>query len=789
MPADEEYCPCYACEYDEGPAADVLGKGKTAFEKMKEVQYGLGGGTYSPFEDRDEWELVQWLINNVNQWATDEFLKLQVTRSHIGPSYRSNYTFMKIVDQLPTSPEWKYELVHTHGDVKDIGNDQGGNEDHTVTGEEMELWVHNLVTCIRELIGNPAFHGNIAYAPEKYDEMWTGDWWWEMQCHLPSGGTVAPVILVSDKTELSRFKGNKNAWPVYLSIRNLLKEVHHQPSHHTSILLGYLPVSKLESFDDNSVGQHHLFHYCMRRMVQPLVDAGRNGVGMVCADGQIWRVFPILATYIRDHPKQCLIACCAKNQCLKCLVPAKEQGINTPFQPCDQTHTTCMLHAQAARQYPPEFEGISKVKQWTGTDHKQVQHIFLAALVGAVPHPDVIKAGSNLLDFIYLAQYQSHTDHTLVALQQALDSFHVVKDIFIKLGCQEHFNMPKIHSLQHYMETIRSLGSLDGLNTETLEWLHINFAKKVYSASNQRDYLVQMTRWLQHQEAIIWFSLYLTWHHGNIQPVPQPTDDCDRSNKSDVLPKHPATLLNCTMLARPTKSFPAGFSYHILQQPQFPRRTVQYLQQKHGAVHFIHTLQDFFCSTLTDRHQSFQLNINNHFSCFSNIVIQLPPHEHCMVNRNLSARIHSHPQHDNGPHKSPTPARFDTILTLFDKELQQRGGFHGLHFAEICIIFKLPPHLGNYLHPLAYVHWFKLLTHFDRSVGMFCTTHSTQQCLPNAAIIPIHHLVQPCHLIPRFPNEAVNPHWTQGHAMTDANVFYLNKYIDSSIFDWYQNHF
>ncbi|KAI6106268.1 hypothetical protein EDD16DRAFT_1695558 [Pisolithus croceorrhizus] len=156
-------------------------------------------------------------------------------------------------------------------------------------------------------------------------------------------------------------------------------------------------------------------------------------------------------------------------------------------------------------------EGISKVKQWTGTDHKQVQRIFLAALVGTAPHLDVIKAGCNLLDFIYLAQYQSHTDCTLVVLQQALDSFHMVKDIFIDLGCWEHFNMLKIHSLQHYVETIRSLGSLDGLNTETLERLHINFAKKAYSASNRRDYLVQMTRWLQCQEAIIWFSSYLTW--------------------------------------------------------------------------------------------------------------------------------------------------------------------------------------------------------------------------------------------------------------------------------------
>ncbi|KAI5990447.1 hypothetical protein EDD15DRAFT_2170319 [Pisolithus albus] len=866
---DENKSTRYAYEYNEGPVADILGKGETAFEKTKEVQDSLGGSAYSPFEDREEWELAQWLINNVNQRATDEFLKLPVTRTRMGPSYRSNHTFMKIIDKLPSGPEWRCELVRTHGDLEEIGHDQERDEDHGTGGEEMELWVRDPVACVKELMGNPAFHGEIAYAPEKvytdrhgtvrrYDEMWMGDWWWETQRHLPQGSTVAPVILASDKTELSRFKGDKNAWPVYLSIGNLSKEVRRQPTRHGSVLLGYLPVSNLESFDDNSLARHRLFHYCMRRLLQPLVDAGRNGAEMVCADGQIRRVFPIVAAYIGDHPEQCLVACCAENRCLKCLVPAKERGINTPFQPRDQTHTTRTLHAQAAGQYPPEFvaeglrpifspfwadlphadiftaitsdilhqlhqgifkdhfkkwctalvgkqdfdarframpmfsglrhfkDGISKVKQWTGADHKQVQRVFLAALVGAAPHPDVIKAGSSLLDFIYLAQYQSHTDRTLVALQQALDSFHTAKDIFVELGCREHFNVPKIHSLQHYVETIRSLGSLDGLNTETSERLHIDFAKKAYAASNRRDYFIQMTRWLQRQEAVIWFSSYLTWRNEINHPATHPTDDCNGSSESDVPPAHATSPLNYTVI-RPTEILPSGLSYRVSKRPQYSRKTVQYLQQNHGAVHFVHALQNFL-GTLTNGQEYFQPNVNDRFDCFSNVVIQLPPHDH-MATRNLTARIRSHPQRDNGPRKPPTSERFDTVLALFDEELQQRGGFHGLRVPEIHVIFRLPPHLGSYPHPLVYVHWFKALNHFDSSVGMFRAIRSTQQRRPNATVIPIHHLIQPCHLIPKFPNGAVNPRWVQGHAMTDADVFYLNRYIDFSIFDRYHDHF
>ena len=49
--------------------------------------------------------------------------------------------------------------------------------------------------CIRELIGNPAFRDKMQYVPEKvykdcdgnvrvFDEMWTGDWWWNLQVSI-----------------------------------------------------------------------------------------------------------------------------------------------------------------------------------------------------------------------------------------------------------------------------------------------------------------------------------------------------------------------------------------------------------------------------------------------------------------------------------------------------------------------------------------------------------------------------------------------------------------------------
>lgn len=66
-------------------------------------------------------------------------------------------------------------------------------------------------------------------------------------------------------------------------------------------------------------------------------------------------------------------------------------------------------------------------------------------------------------------------------------------------------------ALQHYLRLIKSLGTADGYNTKAPEHLHIDYAKDAYRASNKRDYVIQMVRWLCQQEAVDFFSEYLIW--------------------------------------------------------------------------------------------------------------------------------------------------------------------------------------------------------------------------------------------------------------------------------------
>ncbi|KAJ3722652.1 hypothetical protein C8R42DRAFT_696108 [Lentinula raphanica] len=394
-------------------------------------------------------------------------------------------------------------------------------------------------------------------------------------------GTVAPVILATDKTQLTQFSGNKSAYPVYLTIGNIPKELRRKPGSRACILIAYLSVDKLVkkglSKTQLKLRNYQLFHRSMAVVLESLKvtgDPSGPGVEMVSGDGAVRRVYPLLATYVCDYPEQCLVTCTKYGTCPKCQRKADQLKLSTPGEPRTQrwtfekitaaqeaaheggrsVHSRTMvddivggnfdpfwvgfplvdIHLCIApdgvfkylvgwvqkvvgeeelderiRQLPPtpgvrHFpKGISGLAQMTGTEQKHIARILLGCLVGKM-EPKGITACRSLLHFIQLAQYPSHDKETLQYMQNELDTWHKYRDYFIDKGAREHFNIPKFHSLLHYIDSIRWIGTTDNSNTEGFERLHIDFAKEGWRASNKRDVFPQM-------EKIDSFDFYLSW--------------------------------------------------------------------------------------------------------------------------------------------------------------------------------------------------------------------------------------------------------------------------------------
>jgi hypothetical protein len=270
--------------------------------------------------------------------------------------------------------------------------------------------------------------------------------------------------------------------------------------------------------------------------------------------------------------------------------------------------------------------GISSVTQWTGTEHKEMEKVFIGVMAGAVNQKTltVIRA---LIDFIYYSQIQLQTSQTLEALESSLKIFHTNKNVIIEAGIREHFNIPKLHSIIHYLNAIRALGSTDGYNSESPERLHIDFAKEGYRASNRRDYLEQMAIWLQRREAMWKREAYIAWIEERLstaQPVGegQAVEESDNDSESERI------------TATTTPPSQAVALYSVAKKAPFHQITVERIVSDFGATDFLEALQTFLRKHLPACKIS--PHLFDRFDVYKQIIISLP------YNRYLS----NHPRSD-----------------------------------------------------------------------------------------------------------------------------------------------
>ncbi|KAF5349885.1 hypothetical protein D9757_013996 [Collybiopsis confluens] len=179
-----------------------------------------GQDEYYPFATRLDWEVAEWAVKEkISQKSFDQLLQIPQIQEKLGLSYANSRAMLKYIDAIPDRCGVWYTKELSFRDSPD---------DH--------FTVHHRdpIQAIKALWGDPAFAEHLIYKPGKlfygkkqtenmrmFSEMWTAGFWNAVQGAIPDGGTVCPIIIASDKTNLTRFSGNKSAYPVYLTIDSI----------------------------------------------------------------------------------------------------------------------------------------------------------------------------------------------------------------------------------------------------------------------------------------------------------------------------------------------------------------------------------------------------------------------------------------------------------------------------------------------------------------------------------------------------------------------------------------
>ncbi|KAJ3993025.1 hypothetical protein F5050DRAFT_1578465 [Lentinula boryana] len=485
-------------------------------DEYSQYSHNLKAGlnAWAPFGSKIEWEIARWA--KLRGPSSTAFTGLLATDG-IGLSYRNANQLNAIIDTLPNiRPKFMHQEV-------------------VVQGQVFEMYFRDILECVKSLYSDAEFAEYPKFAPEchfensqcedqLYHDMHTGGWWWSTQTtldtHAGRGRTVIPVLLSSDKTQVTLFR-SKAVYPVYMTLGNIPKELRRKPSCRAYVLVGYLPVTSLEHIKNAASWRRslaNLFHTCMWTIMKPLEVAGATGLVIASGDGLRRHGHPIFAAHISDYPEQVLVSCCISGHCPQCTIPRQRIGENTephPFHLCSILEALSTVdHGASAFIKACQDANIKPVFEpfWA---HLPYSNVYLAITPdilhqlyqGVFKHMKnwVIEAyGAHEIDArcrrlppnhnvrifmkgISTLQRVSGMEHAqicsfligLIAETPLPGGMSNVRLVCCLRGLLDFLYLSQypVHLSREESRRIKRAGTLDNFNTEYTERLHINLAK------------------------------------------------------------------------------------------------------------------------------------------------------------------------------------------------------------------------------------------------------------------------------------------------------------------------
>ncbi|KAF8262183.1 hypothetical protein EI94DRAFT_1773259 [Lactarius quietus] len=722
---------------------------------------------YAPFLSKTDWEIAQWAkLRGPGSTAFSELTSIEGMSERLSLSFKDTRGLDGIIDKsLPGRPNFQCHVV-------------------MVGSKVYEVFYRDIINCIRSLFRDPTFTPYLCFGPEKhymdymktmqmYHDMQTGKWWWSTKMTIENDQPGATITL------LTTFQ-NKCAYPLYLTIGNIPKEMCRKPLLHAYILLAYLPTTCLVHVSNKAQRQcllTNLYHSCMHWILAPLETAGSTGVLMMCGNGHIYLNYPIFAAFIGNYPEQILTTGSITGECPTCNVDHRRLG---DYELRDANHLRDLASDPASFLQSCSLAGIKPIARpfWKELPYTHIFRLITPDILHQI-HQGIIKhITAWIIELMGAEEVDTRCrrlplNHNLRAFTKGISTLsHVTR--------QEHNQMGRIllalimdaplsegHSNARLQRAICALmdfvflaqyplySTTDNFNTETTERLHIDLTKDAFDASNKKDEHPQMTNYVEHKEKIHLHEQVVAWRLEGSPPIVA-------APREWLLP---GLELNCDL--------------HMSKTPLDLKVSLETIETTYGAEHFRVALRRYIVRT------------------------NLPHLTTAQVERNLWDYLHtefytSQTQTVDSihayPHKSDAlgcciPARFDTAL--INEGTGGDTGVNGYRIGRICVIFRLPeksiPTLFGMEHNipkhLVYVEWYtaftpnpdpdnllyKISPKMDRDSGRMCS------------IIPLANIRRSVHLFPKFG--AVAPQeWKSNTVLDMANVFYVNSFTDSHLY-------
>ncbi|KAG8793581.1 hypothetical protein FRC12_002296 [Ceratobasidium sp. 428] len=493
----------------------------------------------------------------------------------------------------------------------------------------------------------------------------------------------------------------------------------------------------------------------------------------------------------------------------------KEAPANWRFQ--------AMSKAEGMRHFKRK---ISKIKQWTGRESKELMKQFLPAVVGSGCDPDFTELVRAMLDFIYYAHSVELTEEDLEEMEQALRTVNRLKSVIVRMGAFEDIkrfdDIPKWHMLTHYTELTRQFGAPDGYNSESPEHLHIVYAKTPYRATNKVQPTNQMVKFVQRQDALRIHKAYLRYVFGppeddededenklveveedpeekeeeeeDREEIEAEDDDDDREleggDEEEVAQKGTegkSALVDRDGGVRNEGREPLDDTHYpapvvaLAKTPTRPKVAIREVIESYGASDLISALSDYLikqCHMPADQ-------------------VILAPNHPLPVWHRLSLYQRALPFASLEPRKRDVvrarwaqpnrEAAFDTVLL---KHAPEKNGLPRYRAARVRAIFGLPTHIQHFSpQRLAYVELFTPFTAYP--VSPFHRMYATGPSMRSngrrhSIVIPVTDFVLSCHLAPNFRHGFPEPPAGQLPTSTDSlsvsRLFFFNQHYNYYVF-------